>query len=60
MTIEEGTTIGQQLQNWLIRNNMDVTDALVVTAVGHAFANEIERRAIKPNPQQPCQQPNQN
>ncbi len=59
MTSEEVTTVGQQLQNWLIRNNMDVTDALFVAAIDHAFENEAKKRADRANLQQPDERPNQ-
>ena len=34
-------TVGQQLQNWLIRNDMEVTHPLFVRAVDHAFENAM-------------------
>jgi len=36
-------TIGQALQNWLIRNKMDIYHPLFVDAVEHALENELER-----------------
>ena len=36
-------SIGQQLQNWLIRNQIDVTHVLFVAAVDHAIANATRR-----------------
>ena len=37
-------SIGQALQNWLIRNKMDIYHPLFVDAVDHAFENESARK----------------
>jgi hypothetical protein len=38
----EPKTIGQLLQNWLIRNEMNVIDPLFVSVVDHAFENAAD------------------
>jgi hypothetical protein len=38
---EASKSIGQLLQNWLIRNNVSVIDPLFVPAVDHAFENAV-------------------
>jgi hypothetical protein len=38
-------SVGQQMQNWLIRNGMDVTDPLFVRAIDHAFENTVRKAA---------------
>jgi hypothetical protein len=38
-------SVGQQMQNWLIRNGMDVTDPLFVRAIDHAFENTMRKSA---------------
>lgn len=37
-------SIGQLLQNWLIRNDIAITDPLFVPIVDHAFENAAEGR----------------
>jgi hypothetical protein len=39
-------SVGQALQNWLIRNKMNIYHPLFVDAVDHAFENELERLAL--------------
>lgn len=36
-------TDGQRLQNWLIRNGMDVLDPLFVRAVDHTIENAVRK-----------------
>jgi hypothetical protein len=38
-------SIGQELQNWLLRNGIDVTHALFVPAVDLAFKNSMRNRS---------------
>ena len=38
---DQNQTVGQALQNWLIRNRMDIYHPLFVDAVDHAFDNEL-------------------
>lgn len=42
-------SVGQELQNWLIRNSIGIIDSLFVPAVDHAIANavrdHVKRRA---------------
>ncbi len=40
-------SVGQQLQNWLIRNNIDNINPLFVSAVDLTVKNEIRRRGYK-------------
>jgi hypothetical protein len=39
-------SIGVALQNWLIRNKMNIYHPLFVDAVDHAFENEAKRTAL--------------
>jgi len=39
--VEMEKTLGLHLQNWLIRNKIDVTDPLFVEAVNHTIENAI-------------------
>jgi hypothetical protein len=40
-------SVGQALQNWLIRNKMNIYHPLFVDAVDHAFENEFERLTLR-------------
>jgi len=40
-------SVGQQLQNWLIRNDIDNINPLFVSAVDLTVKNEIRRRGYK-------------
>jgi hypothetical protein len=43
-------SLGQHLQNWLIRNKMSVTDPLFVNAVDHTIENAIrDSRDVQAN-----------
>jgi hypothetical protein len=39
-------SVGQALQNWLIRNKINIYHPLFVDAVDHAFENELERLTL--------------
>jgi len=39
-------SIGQALQNWLLRNEISVLDSMFVSAVDLAFENERRRPAL--------------
>ena len=43
-------SLGQHLQNWFIRNNMDVTHPLFVASVDHTIANAIRDSKETPIP----------
>jgi hypothetical protein len=42
-------SIGLALQNWLIRNKMNIYHPLFVDAVDHAVENELERLTLPQN-----------
>ena len=42
-------SVGQALQNWLIRNKINIYHPLFVDAVDHAFENEAERLTLSQN-----------
>jgi hypothetical protein len=44
-------SLGKTLQNWLIRNKMNIYHPLFVDAVDHAFENEVDKLSLSQDTQ---------
>jgi hypothetical protein len=47
-------SIGEALQNWLLRNRLDVTSDVFVAAADLAFENEIRNQDYERSPNKNC------